>query len=523
MHLATRPWTTGLIRSGLIALATALGLSPSAYADCRGADNIRLLEPVEISAQLRAELQAMPPLKAVSLSAPPMARYDEDRQSYDGIGTDILCFITRELGMRFELPPDREMTVKDKIQRVQDGKADLFVMLSHTDERAKRGLFTLPYYESHYAVIARRGRSIAMNGIPDLAKYRVGYVQGVALEPILQAALPASQLRAYDLNTSDGLFEAIQSGEIDVAVFNKDIFIEKRYHQEYFDLQIVHTLLKHPRPYRFYFSRSPGHQQLVEVFDRYLAVMDTSASIMKHEDGERIFFERYVKQQHQKVLLQAASVATALLALLFYLALRRYRHLSNLLGERNACIQRQQRELQQAYQKLETLSLTDDLTLLANRRHFDQSLSYEYARYQRTGSPLSLLLIDVDHFKLVNDHYGHAAGDEYLQAVARILKRSAPRSTDLVARYGGEEFACLLTDTSAENARKVAERIMRGIAEQAMPNALAMPPRLTLSIGIATVVAGYPGTAALFDQADAQLYAAKQSGRNRICATIISR
>ena len=214
-------------------------------------------------------------------------------------------------------------------------------------------------------------------------------------------------------------------------------------------------------------------------------------------------------------------MAAALLALIFYLAFLRYRRLSNLLTERNTYIQKQQQALQEAYQKLEMLSRTDSLTRLSTRRHFDQRLAYEYARYQRRGTPLSLLIIDVDHFKKVNDHYGHAVGDEYLHAIARTLESNVGRSTDLVARYGGEEFICLLTDTPPEDALTVAERINHGVAELGLPNALATPPLLTVSIGVATVMSGDPGAQALVAQADIQLYTAKQTGRNRICATVI--
>ena len=491
---------------------------------CEGAQNIRLISPVKISAPEQTGFQAMPPLKVVAVNAPPMARYDEARRTYDGIGTDIFCFIANELGVRFDIAPGRDETVADKIRQIQEGRADVFIPLSHSPERAKRGLFTIPYYESYYAVIARHGtRASSIRGIADLAGYQVGYVQGVSFEPMLQAIVPASRLHAYNQTSSDGLFESVQEGVIDVAVFNKDIFIEKRYRQEFFDLEVVHTLHEYPRAYRYYFSQSPENQRLVDAFDRYLAAIDISASVMRHEDGERHFLERYMAQRDQRMLLQSASVAAVLLALIFYLAFLRYRRLTRLLTERNGYIERQQEALQEAYQKLERLSRTDSLTSLSNRRHFDQILSYEYARYRRTGAPLSLLIIDLDHFKSVNDHYGHTVGDSYLHTVARVLEGSVARSTDLVARYGGEEFACLLTDTAPEAAYMVAERINRGVAEQNLPNVLADPPQLTLSIGIATVMQGDPGAQALFARADAQLYTAKQTGRNRICATVIGR
>jgi diguanylate cyclase (GGDEF)-like protein len=506
----------------LVTLGIALCLfSVTSASACEGDQNIRLLEPVKISAEKRAEFQAMPPLRVVAVSAPPMARYEEDQKIYSGIGIDVFCFITKELGLTFKLPPARNQTVADKIRLVQEGQADAFISLSHTPERAKRGLFTAPYYESFYAVVARHGRNLSINGTADLAGYRVGFVQGVSVQPMLQSVVPAERLYSYNQTSSDGLFHDVLEGKIDIAVFSQQIFIEKRYNQEFFDLEVVHTLHEYPRAYRYYFSQSPDNQRIVEAFDLYLSAIDVSRSVMNHEKGERHFLERYMAQRDQRVLLQTASVAAVLLALISSLGLFRYRRLSKLLASRNKEIQRHQHALQDAYQKLHTLSRTDSLTGLSNRVHFDEMLAYEYARYQRTGSPLSLLVIDVDYFKQVNDHYGHAAGDDYLRAIARVLRGSIVRSTDLMARYGGEEFMCLLTDITPEDARKVAERIKLGVIELDLPNESATLQQLTLSIGIATVVKGDPGVQAILVQADAQLYTAKQMGRNQICATVI--
>ncbi len=508
----------------IVTLCVAFCTLPTTSAlACDGAQNIRLLKAVEISAQQLAEFQAMPPLKIVAVGAPPMARYDEDKQTYNGIGIDVLCFITKELGLSFEITPSRDQTVADKIRQVQEGQADVFIPLSYSPERAKRGLFTIPYYESYYAVIARHGQSVSIRSTADLANYQVGFVQGVSLQPTLQSVVPAAQLHAYNQTSSDGLFQAVRDGAIDIAVFNQQIFIEKRYHQEFFDLDVVHTLYEHPRAYGYYFSQSPAHQRIVEAFDRYLAVLDVSEAVMIHEKGERHFLERYMAQRDQRVLLQTASVAAALLALIFYLGLLRYRRLTRLLAQRNTHIQRQQQALQDAYEKLQTLSRTDSLTGLSNRRHFDEMLDYEYRRYQRTGSPLSLLIIDVDHFKYVNDRYGHAVGDNHLRAIARVLEGSIVRSTDLMARYGGEEFTCLLTDITPEDARKVAERINSSVIELGLPNASASAQQLTMSIGVASVIEGDPGVEAFFAQADAQLYTAKKMGRNQVRATIIGR
>ncbi|MGB3448987.1 MAG: GGDEF domain-containing protein [Giesbergeria sp.] len=512
------------IWAGLCLLAcTALATQAASAMPCDGAQRIRLRVPVELSAQERAQLRALPPLRIFAVNAPPMAQYEKDRDTYTGISPDVLCFMAQQTGLRYEFITRQELTVAEKIRQVQEGRADVFVPLSHQPERARKGIFTKSYYASQYAAIARKGRRLSVGASTDLAQYRVGFIGGVALEPILRDIVPASQLHSFDTSVvGKGLFQALRSDAIDVAVFNTDFFSQERYRHDLFDLEIIQTLSEFPRAYSFYFSRTPEHERVVAVLDRYLAVMDISASLEAHEVGERLLMERYVAQRSQRTLLLAASLAAALLALASYVALRKHRNLSLRLAASHAQILAQQQALQAANEELERLSQTDGLTRLANRRHFDLVLAREHANHRRTGAPLSLLLIDVDHFKRVNDHFGHAVGDDYLRAVARTLERGVARATDLVARYGGEEFACLLPDTDPENARAVAERIRAGVAELDLPNPQADIPYLTVSIGLASLQGGEYGAPDLLASADAQLYAAKQAGRNNVRSTVLS-
>lgn len=169
--------------------------------------------------------------------------------------------------------------------------------------------------------------------------------------------------------------------------------------------------------------------------------------------------------------------------------------------------------------RLEALANEDGLTGLANRRRFDGALEVERSRSVRTGAPLSLLLIDVDHFKSFNDLYGHLAGDDCLRRIAGALRSAAARTEDVVARYGGEELAVILPNTNAAGAATVAEKIVAAIAELALPHAGAPKGVVSVSCGSATVVAtaGSSGDAAeaLIEAADRALYAAKSAGRDR--------
>ena len=167
---------------------------------------------------------------------------------------------------------------------------------------------------------------------------------------------------------------------------------------------------------------------------------------------------------------------------------------------------------------LHSMVFIDGLTGVANRRRFDEVLQIEWHRCRRSNKPLTLLMIDIDHFKRYNDHYGHQAGDACLQQVAAGLKAGLKRAQDLVARYGGEEFVCLMPEcdhpagqTKAEELRAAVEAL--GIAHADSPTASCV----TLSIGIAVMQPSSANTPeALIAAADAALYEAKRNGRNRV-------
>jgi diguanylate cyclase (GGDEF)-like protein len=175
-------------------------------------------------------------------------------------------------------------------------------------------------------------------------------------------------------------------------------------------------------------------------------------------------------------------------------------------------------QLEDANRRLAALSITDGLTGLANRRHFDDVLRTECARAARPGQPLALVMLDVDHFKAFNDRYGHQAGDACLVRVAHALAAAVRRSGDLAARYGGEEFAIVLPNTGADEARQVGETLRGAVEALAIAHAGAAAGRVTISVGVALRpgLEADHGPDALLRLADAALYRAKGEGRNRV-------
>ncbi|MDL0432996.1 diguanylate cyclase [Marinobacter sp. TBZ242] len=181
-------------------------------------------------------------------------------------------------------------------------------------------------------------------------------------------------------------------------------------------------------------------------------------------------------------------------------------------------VQERTEELEQVNEQLKAVSITDGLTQVANRRRFDEKLETEWNRALRQGHPLSLILMDIDHFKRVNDELGHLAGDDCLVSIARVCADEIQRSGDLLARYGGEEFSVLLPATPEHGAVSVAERLRVAVA--ATPVHVgdpSSPVPLSVSVGVATIIPA-PGSrpAELIGQADEALYAAKDAGRNQV-------
>ncbi|WP_315790100.1 PleD family two-component system response regulator [Fischerella sp. JS2] len=176
------------------------------------------------------------------------------------------------------------------------------------------------------------------------------------------------------------------------------------------------------------------------------------------------------------------------------------------------------KQLEAANQALQQLANEDGLTGLANRRRFDQYFNSQWLELAQQRSPISLILCDIDFFKLYNDKYGHPAGDVCLQKVANVLKDTAQKYQDLVARYGGEEFAVILPHTHASGAVHVAAAMQAGVRElEIVHSGSTVSQFVTLSLGIATIVPNFETSPlALIEAADQALYQAKAEGRNRI-------
>jgi diguanylate cyclase (GGDEF)-like protein len=180
----------------------------------------------------------------------------------------------------------------------------------------------------------------------------------------------------------------------------------------------------------------------------------------------------------------------------------------------------EQQELEKARDLLFKQSVSDELTKIFNRRGFDQFLARQWAHASRQRTPLTLLLLDIDYFKRYNDKLGHQAGDKALIQVAEIISQQTRRSDDLCARWGGEEFVVLLPQTDLNAGLQIAENIRHSVWSSNVFHPGGMEQRLSVSIGVATMIPENTQADYLLKEADKALYQAKAGGRNRVCGQV---
>lgn len=239
-----------------------------------------------------------------------------------------------------------------------------------------------------------------------------------------------------------------------------------------------------------------------EIFQADYKILDAAYVVLQSMDNSNL----PIKTQFEELYLGYKKL------------LRQSIQLINIADRQQDRLYNLQIDITEKNRELEALCITDGLTGIANRRCFDEILVQEYARHARTGAELSMIMLDVDHFKAFNDNYGHINGDECLRQVAAVIKSCTCRPADLVARYGGEEFACILPETGQGGAVAIGDNIRSSIMALAIPHVgSSVANQVTASLGVVTVNCISDGSAVdVVAKADELLYQAKLKGRNRL-------
>jgi diguanylate cyclase len=268
--------------------------------------------------------------------------------------------------------------------------------------------------------------------------------------------------------------------------------------------------------YDAYLSPINTSERIDKVGARVIGEIDDVMSLISDALGMSTSYDATLSDATQQLTgahtrEQVKAIAETLLA-----STRQMRNTNKALQDR---LSRSKSEISNLHQSLEAIraeSLTDPLTGLGNRKHFDQSIEAAVQAALANGEPLSLMMFDIDHFKSFNDNYGHLTGDQVLRLVGMSLKQTI-KGQDITARYGGEEFAVVLPNTALRQALTVADHIRRAVMAKELKKKSSgeILGRVTISVGVSMLKPG-DDTDALIERADACLYAAKRNGRNRV-------
>jgi len=302
-------------------------------------------------------------------------------------------------------------------------------------------------------------------------------------------------------------------------------------------LEIDYTLLdlKNPERIRFQYRLKGLHDDWIDAGTRRAAYFDHLPPgnyhfVVRGGIGESwgppstAVMIRVLPSLTQRPAFYLALLLSGILGVIFIAALRvrshkkRARELETRIAEATRELRSTSEELEKANLKLAELARRDALTGLANRRSFDESLATDWERCRRERQWLSLLMIDIDHFKAFNDSRGHQEGDAALVQVAGAMRQQIRRVTDLVARYGGEEFSVILPNTRPETAEIIAKKLHHAVRDIAIPHEVSPGPRIiTISVGVASIIPSADSSPdELIRRADEALYRAKAGGRDRV-------
>jgi len=421
---------------------------------------------------------------------------------YIGIASDLIALISKRTGLEIEIIPTLEW--KESIEKAKSGDADVVGFLNKTDERSQWLLFTEPYFIDPNVFITRENHDY----ISDLSRFineTMVLPEGTSIEERLRKAYP--NLKIVIVKSEEEAIEYVEENKADFTLRSLTMAAYVIKNEGHFNLKIAGEV----PAYKNQFSMGVTKQD--EILRDILNKGISTISEQDVQDAINNYIAiKVVKGFDYKLFFIIFSVfSIVLLSALYWL--RRVQSLNKRLEDSEKEYRIIAEELELKNKLLETNVATDILTGLRNRQFFNQRVLEELERFKRYETKLSLLMIDIDHFKRINDTYGHAIGDEVLKKVSSELQNQL-RKVDLVARWGGEEFIALLPETKIDEAVSVAEKLREKIEMLIHENNEVV----TISIGI-SMLEESESIDSWINRADKALYHAKKQGRNRYCVS----
>jgi polar amino acid transport system substrate-binding protein len=418
-----------------------------------------------------------------------------DPGEYKGIIADYLQILSTVTGIHFEYV--ESSTWQEVLEKFSRGEIDLVPALAVGDVVGSDVLLTDPY-TSFPLVIATRPDIDFIGSTRELRGKLVGVGRGYTSQNFLQKNYPYITLVAAD-NVTEGL-KMLEKGEIDAFVGHMAVVLDS-IKKNRLDLRIAG---KTEFVFEHRIGLPPGHEQTIDIFNRVF-------SEISPEEHNRIY-NRWIKMntdiRDYSLVWKILFIAVLIISVTVYwnrklsADKKRYQELVNRLNALKD-------ELEIKNRELKTLAVTDQLTGLYNRLKLDQALEDELGRYARSGKPFGVIMADIDHFKMINDSFGHPAGDEVLIAVSGLL-RSSIRSTDVIGRWGGEEFLIICPETDHTGLEVLTEKLRSKIEKYNF----CIDCHCTASFGATVSIMGECVNSTV-KRSDEALYRAKNSGRNK--------
>ena len=428
-----------------------------------------------------------------------------------GIAVDIAKAIGNEIGYDIEV-----MAMDWELAQiiVLNGDADGLLHMNPSFERNRLYDFSFPLLKSEFSIFVL-DNNVSIRDINDLKGKRVGVEPG-GYPSILLLEYDGIEMEViYDWDTS---FRDIISGDLDAIIVDRWIGEYELAQSKISGIKIIE------KPVETQYSRIAVKKGDTKTFSlinsglRKIIEDGTVDKIMEEWKGKRVLY--ITEDYYRSFLLHSAILFLTLITLISIYFVTKYRRLSKSLEisvkERTEELHQANEMLKAANSKLERISMVDGLTSIENRRAFDIAYNKTWKLCLRERMPLTLIMIDIDYFKIFNDTYGHLIGDEALIKIAKVIKNVIKRPGDLAARYGGEEFVVMLMNTTIEGGKVVAEEIKKRIEELGIENR-EIKNVITVSLGVASVIPNYKiEPKELIDYADRALYRAKECGRNKV-------
>lgn len=431
-----------------------------------------------------------------------------------GFSIEYFDFIAQRIGLKVEYVYGHSWA--ELVELFRQRKIDVMPVMYMNEERKQFTLFTQPYYQAKLGIFINKD---AQSWDGSLKRKRVGMDLSHGSIPLVKSKVPDINLIEVEGNFE--LVKALATSQLDVIIGNPMVFYDHAKRNQITNIELVDFVLMTPQQQQetaFHIGVRSDWPMLHQIFEKAIAASsDFDMVALENRWAGVVVVD---ETDWNFVIKVTFAVLLVILFLVWHnqvlkkMVLRRTAELNELNASLEHAIADRTEELQQANAELIYLNKADGLTQIYNRRYFDEQLDVYWRLHIRNAQPISLLMIDIDHFKEFNDKYGHLVGDDCLRSVAKILHGNLNRSADFLARYGGEEFV-VITEADSRDAVKLAEKLRKAVAKLKTEH----PMSITISIGVATMIAKIDQPVeALIAHADQALYRSKKQGRNQVTA-----